>query len=76
MPVYELGAHRMTIEYQDTWPETPRLLWRWRHASVSENGWHRTQRACPTCSHGYSIGMYRAHLRSAAHRTNRGWWRS
>ena len=65
----------MTIEYRDTWPETPRLLWRTRHDLIRVREWGYFQLACPTCSHVYSKGWYRAHLRSEAHAKNRGWWR-
>lgn len=62
------------IAYHDTWPETPRLLWRIRHEPISGRGWHVSQRACVSCGHAFTKGHFRAHLRSAAHRANRGWW--
>ena len=40
-----------------------------RHPHIGE------QRVCVTCSHVYSAGEFRVHLRSKAHRDNRGWWR-
>lgn len=64
-----------TIDYRDTWPSLDRL-WTMRHESLGRVGFHATQRICVTCSHVYTPGRYRDHLRSDAHRTNRGWWRS
>lgn len=62
------------IPYHDTWPETPRLLWRLRHAPLVY-GPNRGNRSCPSCGHAYWPGHFRDHLRSVAHRENRGWWR-
>jgi hypothetical protein len=64
----------MTTAYGDIWPETPLLLWRTRHYPVLVREPSYYQYACPTCSHVYSKGYYRAHLRSEAHARNRGWW--
>lgn len=63
----------MTTPYTDRWPSLDRL-WTmrrqpFRHPHIGE------QRVCPTCSHVYTPCHFRAHLRSKAHRDNRGWWR-
>jgi hypothetical protein len=49
--------------------------WLTRRQPAGRSGWHAGQRICPTCSHVYTPGSYRAHLRSFMHRQQRGWWR-
>lgn len=49
--------------------------WSQRHRPAAASGWAASQRICPTCHHYFTPGEYRAHLRSLAHREQRGWWR-
>ena len=61
------------IAYCDTWPSLDRL-WSLRHEPFRHPHMGE-QRVCVTCSGVFTPGNYRAHLRSVAHRNNRGWWR-
>ena len=58
------------IAYRDSWPSLDRL-WATRHQPFR----HPWMGVCPVCSGLYTAGEWRAHRRSVAHRTNRGWWR-
>jgi hypothetical protein len=49
--------------------------WLLRHIPAGRTGFAAAQRICPTCYHYYTPGLYRCHLRAAAHRAGRGWWR-
>lgn len=59
--------------YRDTWPSLDRLWSMRRVPFITPQGYE--QRVCVTCSGLFTAGHYLAHLRSVAHRDNRGWWK-
>ena len=61
------------IAYRDRWPSLDRL-WSLRHEAL-RHPFMGPQQVCVTCSGLFTRGRYRDHLRSLAHRDNRGWWR-